>query len=71
MLLLAVVLLPTLSLLLVVMSRIEDHLLNDTDPTHHARHARPRHLRLLPGGKSGVSGSMLPAQRSELRKDTA
>ncbi|MFE6594923.1 hypothetical protein [Streptomyces sp. NPDC057781] len=71
MLLLAVLLLPALSLLLVIMSRIEDHLLNDTDPTHRARHARPRHLRLVPGGKSGASSSVLPAQQSDLRKDAA
>ncbi|CAL9278558.1 MULTISPECIES: hypothetical protein [Streptomyces] len=73
MLLLAVLLLPALSLLLVVMSRIEDHLLNDTSPTRHARHARPRHLRLIPGGKNnGASSPALPPQHSSnLRKDAA
>ncbi|MFB9464703.1 hypothetical protein [Streptomyces cinereospinus] len=49
MLTLAVLLLPGLSLLLIVMSRIEDNLRQDPHP---ARHARPRHLRLLPGGRA-------------------
>ncbi|MFE5754649.1 hypothetical protein ACFQ7M_36020 [Streptomyces massasporeus] len=71
MLLIAVLLLPALSLLLVALSRIEDRLLNDADPVHHARHARPRHLRLIPGGRSAASGSMLPAQRSHARKHIA
>ncbi|WP_399893579.1 hypothetical protein ACGH7X_35670 [Streptomyces sp. BBFR51] len=43
----AVVLLPGLALLLFTMTYMEDRLFGDPGPP---RHARRRHLRLLPGG---------------------
>ncbi|GGT33783.1 hypothetical protein [Streptomyces chromofuscus] len=61
MLTLAVLLLPGLSLLLVVMSRIEDTLQREPHP---ARHARPRHLRLLPGGKATGNDATEPEEHS-------
>ncbi|WP_077799728.1 hypothetical protein [Streptomyces sp. JHA26] len=48
----AVLLLPGLGLLLFTMTWLEDRLLRDTEPARHAR--RRRHLRLLPGGRSGA-----------------
>ncbi len=68
---LAVPLLPALSLLLVVMSRVEDRLLEEDRPAQRARHARPRRLRLIPGGISTGSNVRLSAQRSRLRKNAA
>ncbi|MFH9010943.1 hypothetical protein ACH4C6_06165 [Streptomyces sp. NPDC017943] len=50
MLILAVLLLPGLALLLTGMSAIEDRLLREAEPG--ARHARPRRLRLVHGGRS-------------------
>ncbi|MFF0666659.1 hypothetical protein ACFYVE_00475 [Streptomyces tendae] len=47
----AVLLLPALGLLLFTMTYLEDRLFGDPDPP---RHARRRHLRLLPGGGSGA-----------------
>ncbi|MET7325841.1 hypothetical protein [Streptomyces sp. NPDC005549] len=47
----AVLLLPGLGLLLFAMTRLEDRLFGDPAPP---RHARRRHLRLLPGGGRGV-----------------
>lgn len=44
----AVLLLPGLGLLLFAMTYLEDRLLDDAGP---ARHARRRHLRLIPGGR--------------------
>ncbi|MEU2559927.1 hypothetical protein ABZ626_11415 [Streptomyces longispororuber] len=50
MLVVAILLLPVLGLLLFAMDRLEDSLLRPTA----ARHAGPRrHLRLIPGGRSG------------------
>ncbi|MEU1874416.1 hypothetical protein RKD37_001006 [Streptomyces ambofaciens] len=46
----AVLLLPGLGLLLFAMTCLEDRLFRDPAPP---RHARRRHLRLLPGGASG------------------
>ncbi|WP_369193008.1 hypothetical protein [Streptomyces djakartensis] len=51
MLILAVLLLPGLALLLTGMSAIEDRLLREAEPGS-ARHARPRGLRLIHGGKA-------------------
>ncbi|MFJ4467988.1 hypothetical protein ACIP2X_11005 [Streptomyces sp. NPDC089424] len=51
MLMLAVLLLPGLSLLLIMMSRMEDKLNEDPRPGRHAR--RRRHLRLVHGGLKG------------------
>ncbi|MET8482376.1 hypothetical protein ABZV76_00475 [Streptomyces tendae] len=45
----AVLLLPALGLLLFTMTYLEDRLFGDAAPP---RHARRRHLRLLPGGGS-------------------
>ncbi|MFV0137950.1 hypothetical protein ACLGIH_33015 [Streptomyces sp. HMX87] len=70
MLLLAVLVLPALSLLLLVMSRIEDRLLEDARSAHHARHAR-RRLRLVTGGKSADSGTAPSHQRSLPRRNAA
>ncbi|WP_193783344.1 hypothetical protein [Streptomyces sp. E5N91] len=47
----AVLLLPALGLLLFTMTYLEDRLFGDPDPP---RHARRRHLRLLPGGGGGA-----------------
>ncbi|WP_328564110.1 hypothetical protein [Streptomyces coelicoflavus] len=44
----AVLLLPGLGLLLFTMTYLEDRLFGDPGPP---RHARRRHLRLLPGGR--------------------
>ncbi len=44
----AVLLLPSLGLMLFVMTRIEDRVLLETEP---ARHVRRRHLRVIQGGK--------------------
>ncbi|MGA4846857.1 hypothetical protein ACOBQB_11520 [Streptomyces sp. G5(2025)] len=53
----AVLLLPGLALLLFVVVRLEDGLLDAEGRTSSARHARRRHLRLIPGG-SDVSPAM-------------
>ncbi|MGZ3119203.1 hypothetical protein [Streptomyces sp. H62] len=63
----AVLLLPGLGLLLYTMTCLEDRLFGDPDPT--ARHARRRHLRLIPGGGAGGptarrSGQQAAAHRS-------
>ncbi|MFI1759939.1 hypothetical protein [Streptomyces sp. NPDC020571] len=47
----AVLLLPGLGLLLFAMTSLEDRLFGEPAPP---RHARRRHLRLLPGGGRGV-----------------
>ncbi|PPS85946.1 hypothetical protein [Streptomyces sp. MH60] len=47
----AVLLLPGLGLLLFAMTCLEDRLFGDPAPP---RHARRRHLRLLPGGGRGI-----------------
>ncbi|MET8904492.1 MULTISPECIES: hypothetical protein [unclassified Streptomyces] len=54
----AVLLLPGVGLLLFTMTYLEDRLFADPVP---ARHARRRHLRLLPGGR----GRDTPARRPE------
>ncbi|MFB7084348.1 hypothetical protein [Streptomyces sp. NPDC056296] len=46
----AVLLLPGLGLLLFTMTYLEDRLFGDPGPA--ARHARRRHLRLVPGGRA-------------------
>ncbi|MEU1134172.1 hypothetical protein ABZ383_30665 [Streptomyces sp. NPDC005900] len=49
----AVLLLPGLAFVLFVMARLEDGLLaakGETTSARRARHARRRHLRLIPGG---------------------
>ncbi|MEG8277243.1 hypothetical protein [Streptomyces sp. AHA2] len=51
MLIVAVLLLPGLALLLTGMSVLEDRLLREAEPGA-ARHARPRRLRLIHGGKA-------------------
>ncbi|AKZ59739.1 conserved exported protein of unknown function [Streptomyces ambofaciens ATCC 23877] len=66
----AVLLLPGMGLLLFTMTCLEDRLFGDPDPT--ARHARRRHLRLIPGGRAGSpaarrpgpAGHRAPAHRS-------
>ncbi|MFE5393991.1 hypothetical protein ACFQ9U_05440 [Streptomyces sp. NPDC056568] len=65
----AVLLLPGLGLLLYTMTCLEDRLFADPDST--ARHARRRHLRLIPGGgaggsaaRSGSAGQRAAAHRS-------
>ncbi|MFH8976178.1 hypothetical protein [Streptomyces sp. NPDC017890] len=47
----AVLLLPGLGLLLFTMTYLEDRLFGDPAPAP-ARHARRRHLRLVPGGRT-------------------
>ncbi|WP_031046382.1 hypothetical protein [Streptomyces sp. NRRL F-5650] len=54
----AVLLLPGLGLLLFSMTYLEDRLFGDPGPP---RHARRRHLRLVPGGR----GHRSPAPRPE------
>ncbi|MFF8097186.1 hypothetical protein [Streptomyces sp. NPDC016675] len=70
----AVLLLPGLGLLLYTMTCLEDRLFGDPDST--ARHARRRHLRLIPGGgaggpaarRSGPAGQQAAAHRSAGRR---
>ncbi|GAA3962051.1 hypothetical protein GCM10022384_12970 [Streptomyces marokkonensis] len=50
----AVLLLPGLGLLLFTMTYLEDRLFGDPGPP---RHARRRHLRLVPGGRTGQASS--------------
>ncbi|MEU9591506.1 hypothetical protein AB0D84_17530 [Streptomyces sp. NPDC048193] len=52
MVIVAVVLLPGLGLLLFTMTWLEDRIFRDAEPARHAR--RRRHLRLVPGGRSGA-----------------
>ncbi|MEV7994724.1 hypothetical protein AB0O67_23235 [Streptomyces sp. NPDC086077] len=59
---LAILLLPGLSLLLIVMSRIEDTLHEDPQPARHAR--RSRHLRLVHGSGTAGTGADEPDQRT-------
>ncbi|MEV5017736.1 hypothetical protein ACIGW1_31660 [Streptomyces sp. NPDC053780] len=53
----AVLLLPGVGLLLFTMTYLEDRLFADPVP---ARHARRRHLRLLPGGRGQDAPARLP-----------
>ncbi|MFI2414737.1 hypothetical protein [Streptomyces sp. NPDC018947] len=62
----AVLLLPGLGLLLFSMTWLEDRLFRDTEP---ARHARRRHLRLIPGGRAGAGRGTAPAGRSSASAD--
>ncbi|MEU3897283.1 hypothetical protein [Streptomyces sp. NPDC045251] len=55
----AVLLLPGLGLLLFTMTYLEDWLFGDPEPP---RHARRRHLRLLPGGRDEVSSARRPEE---------
>ncbi|MDT0612527.1 hypothetical protein [Streptomyces lancefieldiae] len=59
----AVLLLPGLGLLLFAMTYLEDRLFGDGGP---ARHARRRHLRLLPGGRAEAAPARGP-ERAEHR----
>lgn len=56
MLIVACLLLPAVTALLYCMDRVEDWLTRAPQP---ARHARTRHLRLIPGGEEG------PASRKQ------
>ncbi|MFD7439613.1 hypothetical protein [Streptomyces sp. NPDC059861] len=62
MLMLAILLLPGLSLLLIVMSRIEDKLHEVPQPARHAR--RSRHLRLVHGGRTAGADAGESDQRT-------
>lgn len=55
----AVLLLPVLGLLLFTMTYLEDRLLGDPEPP---RHARRRHLRLIPGGRGAAPGAGRPGR---------
>ncbi|MEU8792784.1 hypothetical protein [Streptomyces sp. NPDC048643] len=65
----ALLLLPAQGALLYAMDRLEDRVLNDA-PTHAARHARTRHLRLIKGAKADAA---VPERnrRSERQTDAA
>ncbi|WP_225079446.1 hypothetical protein [Streptomyces sp. CoT10] len=59
----AVLLLPLVSVLLVVMDRVEERML-DPAPTRGRHAGRRAHLRLLPGGRRGTgsdAGPVAPA----------
>ncbi|MGV9291413.1 hypothetical protein [Streptomyces sp. NPDC003719] len=62
----AVLLLPALGLLLFTMTWLEDRIFRDTEP---ARHARRRHLRLIPGGGAGAGRGTAPAARHSASAD--
>ncbi|KOU03582.1 MULTISPECIES: hypothetical protein [Streptomyces] len=66
----AVLLLPGLGLLLFSMTYLEDRLFGDPGPP---RHARRRHLRLIPGGRSHRSADPRPqpAQVHATERDAA
>ncbi|MFG3101943.1 hypothetical protein ACGFZL_15695 [Streptomyces sp. NPDC048182] len=72
MIIVAVVLLPGLGLLLYAMTSLEDRMFAAPGPGP-ARHARKRHLRLLPGGRGdeaaapGAADRERPARRSAER----
>ncbi|RSS04945.1 hypothetical protein EF913_09375, partial [Streptomyces sp. WAC04189] len=59
MVIVAVLLLPVLGLLLFTMTYLEDRLLGDPEPP---RHARRRHLRLIPGGRGAAPGAGRPGR---------
>ncbi|MFE0809254.1 hypothetical protein ACFW4M_34750 [Streptomyces sp. NPDC058794] len=58
----AVLLLPGLGLLLFTMTYLEDRLFGDPEPP---RHARRRHLRLLPGGRDEAAEASSARRREE------
>lgn len=62
MLMLAVLVLPGLSLLLIMMSRIEDRLHEEPRPARHARRFRP--LRLVHGRRAAGVGTGEPDPRT-------
>ncbi|MFE1585541.1 hypothetical protein [Streptomyces sp. NPDC059402] len=66
----AVLLLPVLGLLLFGMTCLEDRLFGDPAPRRHARH---RHLRLIPGGRShrSLRPRPEPAQAHASERDAA
>ncbi|MFJ6070400.1 hypothetical protein ACIQFU_06050 [Streptomyces sp. NPDC093065] len=64
----AVLLLPGLGLLLFTMTYLEDRLFGDPGPP---RHARRRHLRLLPGGRSHHSPGPRPEPARASERDAA
>ncbi|MFC7840385.1 hypothetical protein ACFY3O_05175 [Streptomyces sp. NPDC001046] len=75
MLIVAVLLLPGLALLLTGMSALEDRLLRQAEPGA-ARHARPRRLRLVHGGRAtaaraeggaGATRASVPARHAASR----
>ncbi|MFG2308664.1 hypothetical protein ACGFS9_08230 [Streptomyces sp. NPDC048566] len=62
----ALLLLPAQGVLLYAMDRLEDRFLTAQDPPGRpARHARPRHLRLVRGAASDTSGSGAGERRAE------
>ncbi|MET7275836.1 hypothetical protein ABZS59_32455 [Streptomyces flaveolus] len=69
MVIVAVLLLPGLGLLLFTMTWLEDRIFRDTEPARHAR--RKRHLRLVPGGRTGAGTGRrrAPAGRSPASAD--
>ncbi|WP_225632841.1 hypothetical protein [Streptomyces solaniscabiei] len=69
MVIVAVLLLPGLGLLLFTMTWLEDRIFRDTEPARHAR--RKRHLRLVPGGRTGAGTGRrrAPAGRSAASAD--
>ncbi|MGC9501757.1 hypothetical protein [Streptomyces sp. WG7] len=60
----AVLLLPALGLLLFTMTYLEDRLFGDPGPP---RHARRRHLRLVPGGRAREASPARNPARAEPR----
>ncbi|MCQ8187134.1 hypothetical protein [Streptomyces rugosispiralis] len=68
MIVVAVLVLPTLVLLLLVMDRVEDWLSGPSAPPRHA--GERRHLRLIPGG-ARESGSRPTATSSRRRSKAA
>ncbi|MEV8127552.1 hypothetical protein AB0P07_26285 [Streptomyces sp. NPDC085944] len=66
----AILLLPGLGLLLFGMTCLEDRLFGDPAPRRHARH---RHLRLIPGGRShrSLGPRPEPAQAHASERDAA
>ncbi|GGS93536.1 hypothetical protein GCM10010206_65320 [Streptomyces cinerochromogenes] len=62
MVIVACLLLPLVALALYGMDRVEDWL---TRTPRSSRHARPRHLRLIHGGKRGRLARPQPGRRSD------
>ncbi|CAM5287633.1 hypothetical protein [Streptomyces pilosus] len=60
MILTACLLLPVMAALLYLTSRIEEWLTRTVRPP---RHARRRHLRLIPGGRRAASTRRIPGRR--------
>ncbi len=62
----AVLLLPGLGLLLFLMTYLEDRLFGDPREAPARRHARRRHLRLIPGGRGARSPAAPGVEPAEL-----